>query len=74
MSFLQITKEVAQLSATGRKKLREQLDLLEVLNDPVVMKELTEGNRQARAGRVHSREEVMAALKSAHKATKFQSA
>jgi hypothetical protein len=65
MSLQEIQDEVARLSPEDRAKLRAHLDHLELFSNPAVMQELTESNRQARAGRVHSREEVIAAIQKA---------
>ncbi len=65
MSLQEIQKEIAQLSPEDRARLRAQLDQLDIFADPEAMKEWTESNRQARAGRVHSREEVVSALQKA---------
>ena len=67
MSFSEIQKEVAQLSPEERRKLRDQLELMELFADPAVMEELTLSNRQAKEGRVHSREEVIAAVERAER-------
>ena len=67
MSLQEIQKEIERLSPADRAKLRAHLDQLDVFADPEVMQEWTESNRQARAGRVHSREEVMAALQQVDK-------
>jgi len=64
MSLQEIQQAVSRLSAQDRAKLRAHIDQLDFFSDPEVMRELTESNRQARAGRVHSREEVAAALQS----------
>lgn len=61
MSLQEIQQEIARLSPEDRTKVRAQLDFLDAFADPAVMRELTESNREARAGRVHSREEVIAA-------------
>ena len=67
MSLLELQQEIAQLSSEDRERLRRHLDHLDFFSDPEVMEELTLSNREARAGRVHTREEVIAALKKAGK-------
>lgn len=65
MTYLEVTLAISQLSPEDRKKLRENFDLIESFCDPVVMDELTISNRQAREGKVCTREQVIAALKKA---------
>ena len=65
MSLLEITQEIAQLTPEERRQLRARLDLIESLSAPEVMERLTASNRQAAAGKVHTREEVIAALEKA---------
>lgn len=67
MSLTEIQKEVAHLSPAERRRLREQLELMEFCADPTVMEELTLGSREAKEGRVHSREEVIAAVERAER-------
>ena len=65
MSLQEIQQAASRLSAEDRAKLRAHLDQIDIFSNPEVMRELTESNRQARTGQVHSREEVEAALRSA---------
>ncbi len=65
MSLQEIQREIAQLSPEDLAKLRAHLDQLDIFAHPEVMQEWTESNREARAGRVHSREEVILALQKA---------
>ena len=64
MNLQEIENEIEQLSIEERAKLRRHL---EFFGDPDIMEELTRNNRVAAAGRVVSREEVLARLKAAGK-------
>lgn len=67
MSLQEIEKEIAQLSAEERARLRRHLDQLDFFSDPKVMEEWTGNNRAAEAGAVVPCEEAIARLRSAGK-------
>jgi hypothetical protein len=67
LTYLEVTLAISQLSPEDRKKLRENFDFIESWCDPKVMEELTRNNREAREGKVYTREQALELLERARK-------